>query len=224
MKRINFFILLLAVFMNDIPTSAQSSFSVRVGTNLGYWKTTVKGIKIYPNQNNGYKVYPIISVPFDFNLSKHWAIQADPSFIQKGTEIDYVKDNKTYEGCRLSVSYGEVPIFVKYFFLNPKKGFNLFLGPSFGIALGGKIKRGNNPLYQGTQINDALKFNIVGYPEREISFMVGLGNQFGRRGFDVRYSWGLTNLGIDKVGYAKFYNRGFHIAYIYNLWQDQKYL
>ena len=222
MKRssLSFSALVLALVINITSNTAQTYASLRVGVNSGKWRTAVDGIKKY-NDNSEFLIYPLFSLPIEFGISKKWMFQVEPSFIQKGARIDYVLNSDIYNDCRLTVAYIELPMLAKLYFDEKKTRFHFFFGPSFGYATYGTIKRKGDFNVSLTKppiskkVDEKLSFETDQYPRSDMSIVVGFGNYLNYGGFDVRYVFGLRNLGIKGDGNAKYYNHGIQLSFVY---------
>lgn len=218
MKRSNLFPIILLIFcVHTMPSLAQNAVSIRVGINFGKWMAITDGLEKYDYYDT-YHAFPLISVPIEFDLSKKWTIQVEPSLLRKGAKIDYI-ENKQSNRCIFKVTYIELPLLLKFRYAK----FNMLLGPSIGYATGGRIKE-STLIYSSNKfpIDKKVNFDEEKYPRKDVSLNGGLGLNFDRSGFDVRYTLSLTNLGIKGDGNAKYYNQGIQLAYTYCLGINRK--
>ncbi len=207
---------LLAILTITIMTvtslSAQNSWGIRAGTNLAKWRSSDKEVTEGQKMSAGL----LISVPLELGVSNMFAVQIEPSFIQKGTKLDL---NETAGGTsysakgRLTVNYLELPVLAKLKFGKSETRFHALFGPSLGYAASGRSKGTSTINGKTTEYNEKVTFGKDDYPRLDFALNAGIGVGFGAFGFDVRYALGLKNLSEDND--SKLHNDGLQLALSY---------
>lgn len=199
--------------------SSQNAWGIRAGTNLAHWRSSDK------DMTEGQKMSPglLISIPFELGISNMFAVQIEPSFIQKGTKLEISETNGgityTAKG-RMTVNYLELPVLAKLKFGSSRTSFHAVLGPSLGYAASGRTKSTNTVNGKTTETNEKLKFGKDEYPRMDFAIVAGAGVGFGAFGFDVRYALGLKNLSEDND--FEIHNDGLQLALSYMLPMTKK--
>lgn len=192
--------------------SSQNAWGIRAGTNLAKIRSSDKDLL----EGNKTSAGILVSVPLEFGIARKFAIQVEPSFIQKGfkNSLSETNNSNTYTSkMRMTTNYLELPVLAKFKFGSSKMAFNALLGPSLGYAASGRIKSTYTINGKTTDANEKLKFGKDEYPRIDFALNGGIGIGFGAFGFDVRYAWGLKNIFEDN-GF-KIYNNGLQLALSY---------
>jgi hypothetical protein len=192
-KSIHFYLLLVVVFLLDVPaTFAQTKmdadhenffrFGAKAGVNIN--KITGKAYTDGFNYNFQGGVFA------QFNFSKIFGIQPEVSFVQSQSE--FTNDtNAIYDDLfgggtqhKAKLNYLEIPVLLNIN-VGPSKRVKLQLGPSYGALL--------------KQTVDSLKTNGNIYKNAEWSAIGGLWFQLPFVNLSARYKLGLSDINsIDK--------------------------
>jgi hypothetical protein len=188
--------ILTALLLAPAPASAQTATSFGVQGGLNVANVDFKPSSSEPEFNPDFKsrnrgVFGAF-VAWDFN--PNFGLQVDALYSQKGTKFD---QREEFEGevfdfhFEASVDYLEFPILLRANMpASDAVTFRVFSGPAFGF-----------------KVSDDVKATVNGEPDEEglpefkgqdVTWVVGGAVQFGQVFFDVRYSWGLTNIITDE--------------------------
>ena len=142
----------------------------------------------------------------DFNPKV--GLQVDFLYTQKGAKASAVEDGVTFN-LELGVDYIEIPVLIRANIAGSGGvKARVFAGPSFGF----KVRDHAQISAPGFLLEDE---EVVEFKSSEAGFVVGGAVQFGRVFVDVRYNWGLTNIGKDDGtgDEAKTRTLGFMVGY-----------
>jgi Outer membrane protein beta-barrel domain len=170
--------------------SAQTMIGIKGGLNLSSFNFSADSLKsqFSPSNLRGY----LFSIPIEIPIGKHWAIQTEIGFLQKGY--------KSYQSIRAGTStlkteleelrnYADVPFMIK---MHRKLGpITIYgnAGPSFSYAVSGK---------QSTNVTNTPD-NGTG-SSTQTSGTVNFTDANGRWDYGINYGGGITlNIGIGKV-------------------------
>jgi|APTNR8051073442_1049403.scaffolds.fasta_scaffold00033_22 hypothetical protein len=155
----------------------------------------------------------VVSVGYEYTISKRFLIQSDFSFIQKGYkhEFEYLND-LAYGFYRktLELNYLEIPIVLKYKFNTKAATYSFLVGPSIGLALGGNLQTYSVNSYRFPpdldESEETVKVRFEDWPnpgdeagngyeviENRIDFSLQFGGQiefFNKVVLDIRYGLG----------------------------------
>jgi hypothetical protein len=184
----------------------------RVGLDLAKWHYDDSAYET--KMNNGL----IVSVPFEFRPGKHFAVQPEIGFVQKGCKV--TSPDGTY-GSTVKLHYIEVPVMLKLMFGH----LALIGGPQAAIALGGSYKTyGQNVPGQSRNIS----FESDGVSRIEFSAALGISlrepTKKGAVFLDGRYVYGLSDLSNEKPSVIKVSSRCIYITagYLFLLGSGKK--
>lgn len=183
-------LLLVAMVLISINTWAQK---IRVGFTTGVaianYKAKVDGNNESANARAGFTAGVVLDVP----VGKHFSFQPAMNFVQKG-----IKDKATYFGTTakytLNVNSLEMPLNFLYNSRGNKMNFFIGAGPSFALALSGKMKysdgtnSGDENIKFGNSDDDLMKNIDVG-----ANIITGLSLNNGIM-LSCNYTAGLNNL------------------------------
>lgn len=177
--------------------TAQASFGIRAGAHIG--KQTYDSD--FADISLDSKVGLDLAILVELGISEIFAVQPELHYIQKGTKTDVF-------GTEVStvLNYIDVPILGKLNFGENVK-FIVEVGPSFGYAISGKNKAGDD--------SEDIDFDEEGYERFEVSGVIGAGVSLPVMNesalfIDIRYILGITNIAEDEDFSAK--NTGFNIG------------
>lgn len=193
----------LIIFFQSILLSAQTNIvQTSIGAKLGL-SDAKQNIKPAPKTlSAGWKTGIYIGIPIELLFSKKFAIQIEPSFIQKGS---YYYKNEIHYNKLTTINYFELPIYLKLIMGNKIK-FNLIAGPSASIATGGETRESwslqTQPVYFSKDSYSRFDFNInagagIKMPVKKKSIII-----------DIRYFHGLFDISNEKTNTTKIKNRG----------------
>jgi hypothetical protein len=189
MNKLTFCCLLAAATTLNVA-KGQTMIGIKGGLNLSSFNFSADSLKNQFNPNNlkGY----LFSIPIEIPIGKHWAIQTEIGFLQKGY--------KSYQSIRAGTStlkteleelrnYADVPFLIK---LHQKLGpITIYgaAGPSFSYAVSGK------------QSGSVTTTPDSGTPtSASVSGSVNFNDSNGRWDYGINYGGGITlNLGIGKI-------------------------
>ena len=107
---------LLAIFtiilMAVTSLSAQNAWGIRAGVNFSKWRSSDKELMKEVKMSQGL----LVSLPVELGIAPSFAIQIEPSFIQKGVKssISETISNTTYASdVRSVINYIELPVLAK---------------------------------------------------------------------------------------------------------------
>lgn len=157
----------------------------------------------------------VLSVGYEYTVSKHFLIQSDFSFIQKGYKHEYEYFNDLAYGFyrkTLEVNYLEIPFVIKYKFDTKSVTYSFLVGSSIGFAVGGNLQTYfvNSyrfpPSLEENEETVKVRFEDWPYPgdgagngyeviENRFDFSLQVGGQidfFKKVILDIRYGLGLN--------------------------------
>lgn len=180
MKTLKNSFLLLALLC--CSSAAMAQLGVRAGINLANVDFDIDDspVDIETDVRVGFQVAAF----YEAALSDNFSLQPELTFIQKGFKIEDTGDDLTR-----TLNYLEVPVLGKYNFNEGEVLFFLQGGPSFGFALSGEDKLGNQSEDIDFEEDDVTRFDFGLQLGGGLGFPVGDGTLF----FDARYLLGLTN-------------------------------
>lgn len=198
--------ILLAILFLSCITSVQAQFSI--GLRGGVSLAEVRGFSEFSSPK------PLVSLalPLKFGLSDRWAIQTEPTFIQKGHYGTFPAVNSIID-FSVKINMVELPILAVYdVFQNEQFDVGLFIGPGIGYAFNATLKDNFTV--------DSFSFASASYAERvDYVGIVGTDIRFKwdkhHFVFDIRYNYEWTEYAHDES--SSFQNEvlGFSIGYIY---------
>jgi hypothetical protein len=189
LKKLTLCILIAATTPWNVA-SAQTMIGIKGGVNLSSFNFSVDSLKNQFNPNNlrGY----LFSIPIEIPIGKHWAIQTEIGFLQKGY--------KSYQSIRSGAStlkteleelrnYADVPFMLK---MHRKLGpITIYgnAGPSFSYAVSGK---------QSTNVTTTPDNGST--TSTQVSGTVNFTDETGRWDYGINYGGGITvSIGIGKI-------------------------
>jgi Outer membrane protein beta-barrel domain len=176
------------------------TFGVRSGVNLTNYKYSSDGNSRYYSPKSDRATLFTLGLQSEIHFSKHFALQTELNFIQKGYTNHWEYDGgsfRSFGDSKFVTNWLEIPFLAKVRFGKPTGiGFGLFLGPSIGYALGGRHESSftrayNLPTESKSEVIDFNRFNHKRY-----DFGLNLGGDisYKRIFFDIRYQFSLNNL------------------------------
>lgn len=186
MKKFLFF----AVVLMSLNTYAQNiQFGFTTGISIANYKSKVDGETESGKAKAGFTAGVFADIP----IGKHFSFQPAVNFVQKGT-----KDEQAIFGVtskyKITVNCIEVPLNFLYNTRGKAGNFFIGAGPSFAIAVGGKLTYddGTNKMSEklkfGSGDDDFIKPFDLG-----ANFITGFSLNNGIM-FSVKYNAGLNNL------------------------------
>jgi hypothetical protein len=172
MKSVSFLLLML-LFLND--SYGQIRFGLKAGTNLA-------NIDIEASVDHKVKVGFHAGGMMQTRLSEKIIFQPELLFSQKGftaPSISFI-ENQTE-----SLNYISIPVLLGY---NAGKNFSILIGPEVGFLVSATSKTGD------------LKLNVIdSYKKVDLGIGLALAYKIKHVGIDIRYNYGVTNLGTVHV-------------------------
>lgn len=165
-----------------------------MGVNIAKQSFEVSGISISPDAIIGINAALLYNLPLSGNLS----LQPELSFVQKGSKID----DPSGDDAKLTLNYIEVPVLLKYSSASEGTRFFGQAGPSFGYAISGKNKVGDQ--------SEDVEFGDDATKRADLGLHIGAGVGFGNVFIDARYVLGLANIVDDSDVTVR--NRGILIS------------
>jgi len=172
------------------------------GIRAGFTGSLITGDG-FPFQGfNKFGAYAGVFVNFPVSKNGKWLIQPELNFVMKGCKHSPKNDkdgNQQGNSYKLQLMYGEIPLIVKWRFF---KGFELELGPSFGI------------LFKNKNVEEVDGYTNVGAPpfsRFEFAGIVGVGYLFfNHLGVNLRYEASFLPVRKPKGADRYFLSRGQH--------------
>ena len=207
MKKFLQFSFFMCLFLIGTTSQAQVSMGIRAGVNVANY-TFKFGTSTPSSQQPKFDNVAVltIGVPVEIMISKHFAIQAELNFNQKGfgsknsasgssgsTSFSVSSDSK------FIINWLEIPILAKAKF-GTENGVSggLFLGPSFGYGLSGKSKGTSTSTINGvtttSSSSETLNFKDDGHSRVDVGVNIGGELTYHNFFFDARYQLGVTNM------------------------------
>ena len=185
-------LILTSLLLAPAPASAQTAtqFGVQGGLNVANvdFKPAADEEEFNPDFKSRNRGVFGAFVAWDFNPK--FGLQIDALYSQKGTKFDqsFEEDGETFDfSFEASADYFEFPILLRANVpASDAVKFRVFSGPAFGFKVSDDV----------TQTFNGVE-DTEGRPEfksSDVSWVAGAAIQFGQVFFDVRYSWGLTNI------------------------------
>jgi hypothetical protein len=186
------------------------TFGVRSGVNLTNYKRTSDDR--FCGCNGGYvndkTTLFTLSLQNEVSFSKHFALQAEINFTQKGYQDNWSAvdgSNHSSEKSQFITNWLEIPFLAKVNF-GKRSGmsYGLFLGPSVGYAFNGRYT--SSYTYQSNGVdttrlkNESIDFKYYNHKRYDIGLNLGGDISYKRIFFDARYQLGLKNLALDTNG------------------------
>ena len=163
--------------LSEDPKKGKSNF--RGGVRAGFTGSQISkdGFTFEGYRKFGAFAGAFVNVPVSNN--GRWLIQPELNFIMKGCKhVPKTDENGIMHGTKyvLNLMYGEIPVLVKWKIV---KGFELELGPSFGI------------LFKNTEVervDDEINFGAPPFFRFEFAGVIGIGYLFNKHwGVSLRY-------------------------------------
>lgn len=143
-----------------IKAFSQTAFGIKAGINYA----TIENYFSYAGNTSKYKIGLNAGFFSNIKLSKHFAVQPELFYSQKGARYTTSVGERT-----MSLNYVSVPLLAGY---SPGEGFMLLAGPELNFRFG------TPTIFQ--------KFDLT--------VNVGAAYKVKRLGFDIRYDHGFNNL------------------------------
>jgi len=201
---------LCLVLVLSINLNAQTtSFGARIGINSATinFSDDESVFEIEPDSRIGLNIAAILNV----GITEEFSIQPELNFLQKGykVETDFLGDEIEN---KITLNYLEVPILAKYAFGSETiQGFVLG-GPAVGYAISGKFKTEEN----GESNEEDVDFEEDGIKRLDFGFDLGGGlgivTESATIFVDIRYLFGIANIGDEDFNDGSIRNRGLNIA------------
>ena len=200
-------------FFFYLPLSLAQTFAigVRGGVNIGATE--------YVDRLKAYKdVFPLeavgVGIPIVARFSKGFALQIEPSFVQKGNSFYKAwLDDKgvplNIDKTRFVLNYLEAPILAKWSYGSSILGVDILAGPSIGYGLGGYFAYGNRKTY--TVESQSFSFKEEGLRTPDVNLNVGVGLHAGNIFIDGRYQMGIVDIAVSDVIAQRIYHRGWSL-------------
>ncbi len=187
------------------------TFGVRSGFNFADYELITTGDFI-TSDNSQHDLNPLftLSVPIEIAFSKHFMLQTELNFVQKGYKRQWEYLGQVYMGGanQFTTNWLEIPFLAKLTF-GKRSGmsYGMFLGPSVGYALSGRNKMSNSNYHTGV-LTTNVTYNDVDFEannHRRFDFGLNVGGDISYKNIflDVRYELGtqnLTNIPISNRG------------------------
>jgi hypothetical protein len=203
-------LLFLSVSTTVFCQKPSFTFGVRSGVNVTNYKRSSDDR--FCRCNGGYVNYQTtlftLSLQNEVHFSKHFAVQAEINYIQKGYEDNWeTSSGNSYElyKSQFVTNWLEIPFLAKINF-GKRDGlsYGLFLGPSIGYAFNGRFTSSYKHQPQGIDTTELknIPIDFKYYNHKRLDFGLNLGGDisYKRIFLDVRYQLGLNNLAIDTNG------------------------
>ena len=207
MKKCLQFSFFMCLFLIGTTSHAQITMGVRAGVNVANYNFKFGASTPSSQQPNFDNIAVLtIGVPVEIMISKHFAIQAELNFNQKGfgsksstsgssgsTSFSFSSEGKVI------IDWLELPILAKAKF-GTENGVNggLFLGPSFGYGLSGKSKGTSTSTINGVTTtssnSETLNFKDDEHSRVDVGVNIGGELTYHNLFFDARYQLGVTNM------------------------------
>lgn len=211
MKKILFLIIILCPL---VVIGQESTIGFRLGLNVSKYKL-VKGdldglqLETIPSIN--------FSIPINIPISDIISVQPELSIMQKGSNYEYYDDDYSYIITQ-KITYFDIPILMKASkLLVDKLTVGLFLGPSIGLGLAGKVKDEENDDGDISKNEKKIDFKKDNANRIDLAFNIGSNVQYelknGFAVFDIRYQAGFSDVIKEKVGdISTLKNRGLIVS------------
>ena len=191
-------LILTALLLAPAPASAQTAtqFGVQGGINVANvdFKPAPDETEFNPDFKSKTRGVFGAFVAWDFN--PNFGLQIDALYSQKGTKFDqtFEEEGETFTfGFDGSVDYLEFPILLRATMpASDAVKFRVFTGPAIGFKVSDDVKT----TFNGQPDNE----DNTEFKGQDFSWVLGGAVQFGQVFFDVRYSWGMTNILKDDDG------------------------
>jgi hypothetical protein len=203
MQRILLSILFFCCFVSVSFSQIKMTMSVRAGVNVSSYKYDFAFIPSRFIDPFSKANLFTIGVPLEINFSRHFALQGELNFIQKGYSYKFETASgsgflNVRDGTFL-VNWLEIPILAKVKLGAGKEvKLSFFFGPSVGYGLSGESKSTTTNQDSGitTSISSRipLDFNKDGHSRVDVGLNLGTELDFGAFYLDARYQLGVTNL------------------------------
>lgn len=158
---------------------AQLNFGVRAGVNIANMNFDLDGVSLEPSSIIGINVGALLNI----GVTEDFSVQPEVNFIQKGSKIDETDLTPEF---KTTFNFIEIPVLAKYAFGGESIGGFVQAGPSFGFALNGTNKAGDE--------SEDIDFDEDGIKRTDFGLQFGAGISFGNFFVDARYLLGLANL------------------------------
>jgi hypothetical protein len=211
--------------------SAQVSIGLRGGIN--FTRGDLQETDVTDNMQE-YLIAPYAAIPVEFKFGENFALQAEPTFIQKGLKLfeqfemeDEVGQMMNYENdFRTRINYLTLPVLAKGLAGTENLRFYAVAGPEVGYALSG-TKKLEMVVTNGEQttekISEDINFDKDGIDRFDFGLIFGAGVEAklgpGAVVLDGRYNLGLYD--IDRSAEVnpnpELYNRGIAVSIGYML-------
>jgi hypothetical protein len=219
-------LILLSFLLLTGIAQAQISIGVRAGANLANVSLSdTTDLEIGEPKT---RIGSILGAVLEMGITEKLAIQAEPSFIQKGWRV---KESTELLGQSFKIdgnytfNYIDVPILAKLRFNGENTGLYAFAGPTFGYMISGKYKLTTEFAGQKETEEEKLDFDEEeGINRFDVGATLGAGFQLnlggGRLFFDARYNLGLSNIADEDEVEDEFTIRnkgiGLSVGYLYS--------
>jgi hypothetical protein len=172
----------LALFLSAAtPAAAQMTFGVKGGVNIA-------NLSFDPSEGDlesrtGLVVGALVTQP----LRSRFGLQIEGLYVQKGAKDEVNEDGLVFK-TEIKLDYVEIPVLANVALASSDNlKFSVLAGPTFSFLVSDKIREE----FDGEVFEDELGDDIKSY---DIGFALAGAVQTGHLVFDVRYTWGLTNL------------------------------
>lgn len=182
MKRILFLLTFAGAVVLNGPIQAQNTVGILGGFNFAKFDIIHPG----PGTEVNSKSFFCFGGLYERQFSQRFSLVLQPQYMKKGT---LVKDNSEGSEFPFSLTYLELPVFLKYTFGDKVKPY-LLAGPSFGYLLDAEVETDLGVVvFKGDMTEVTEKFDMG------IGFGAGLNFPINRVTFflEGRYLLGLTN-------------------------------
>lgn len=198
--KITFIAVLVMVTSSLTLLKGQTSIGLSGGVNYAWYtfsgaKDNQDTLKLVKDASSGLPLL-YITVPIEYRINPHFALQPEMAFLQKGTRTNINLDAETFASSDLRINYIQLPLLAKILFGTDKIGWNFYAGPSLSYAVGGKIK--STLVFQGQEIALEQKINWeeINYHRFDAGIIGGMGLTLkagpGNIAIDIRYQFDLT--------------------------------
>lgn len=217
MNKIQFFTFsIFLLFISETPLLAQHNFGIKAGMNLSDIQVRSENLLVQQE----YEYAPLrlwhFGVVGVFDLNKHFAIQTELLFTQKGAQNAFKLVTLSEQNWKYKMSYLSLPIMLQYK-LGP---ISLEAGPEFGYLLK------NSVILDGEEVKDLIPpFNI--FTGKKFDLAANFGLKFTAKHFFAQVRWQRGILSIadisfsdsngDLVGYYNHYHSALQVSFGYLL-------
>ena len=175
-------ILGLALLLSASPAAAQDPMSVGVKAGLNLANLSFEGDDDEPDNRSGF----VVGVLFSRPLRSRVDLQVEALYSQKGAKIT---DSEFDFEERIRLGYIEIPVLANFLVASTDRAsVHVLAGPTFGFLVNSEsVEEFDGEEFEDPDFDDAVKSFDAG-------FAIGAAVKTGQLVFDLRYTFGLTNI------------------------------